>query len=97
MGLGIGEWVNGYFVTITTSPERIYVRVRKYKAGASVEQPPDFDKTVLLDNNEHNRRCVNAYKGTLCDYVARLQISIGGYAVIEPRLTNMQKRLVAMS
>lgn len=71
--------------------------VRKYKAGASVEQPPDFDKTVLFDNNEHNRRFVNAYKGTLCDYVARLQISIGGYAVIEPRLTNMQKRLVAMS
>lgn len=37
MSLGIGEWVNGYFVTITTSPERIYVRVRQYKVGASVE------------------------------------------------------------
>lgn len=94
MGLGIGEWVNGYFVTITTSPERIYVRVRKYKAGASVEQPPDFDKTTTMNITGALSTHI---KGTLCDYVARLQISIGGYAVIEPRLTNMQKRLVAMS
>ena len=88
MGLGIGEWVNGYFVTITTSPERIYVRVRKYKAGASVEQPPDFDKTVLLDNNEHKRHALrlrseiaNSYRRIRGDRTAinKYAEKIGGY------------------
>lgn len=94
MSLGNGEWANGYFVTVTTSLEQIYVQVRRYKPGASVEQPPDLDKTARLENSEINRRFVKEYKGTLAEYIAQLPIPVGGYAVIHPQLTGFQKELL---
>ena len=94
MSLGNGELANGYFVTVTTSLEQIYVQVRRYKPGASVEQPPGLDKTARLENSEINRRLVKAYKGTLAEYIAQLPIPAGGYAVTHPQLTDFQKKLL---
>ena len=94
MSLGNGEWINGYFVTITTSPEHIYVRVRQYKPGASVDQPPELDKTAILENSKTNSRFVKAYKGTVAEYIAQLIIPAVGYAVIIPQLNNFQKKLL---
>lgn len=94
MSLGCEEFIEGYFITVTTSSERIYVRVRWYKPGSSVEQPPDTDKTAILENNEINRRFVKAYKHTLCEYIAQLPVLPDGYVVIKPQLTKIQKKLL---
>ena len=94
MSLDNGEWINGYFVTITTSPEHIYVRVRQYKPGASVVQPAALDKTVILENSKTNMSFVKAYKGTVAEYIAQLIIPAVGYAVIIPQFTDFQKKLL---
>lgn len=94
MSLGNGEWTNGYFVTITTNPEHIYVRVRRYKPGASVEQPPELDKTVILENSKINMRFVKSHKSTVAEYIAQLLIPAVGYAVIIPQPTDFQKKLL---
>lgn len=94
MSLGDGEWANGYFVTVTTSLEHIYVQVRRYKPGASAERAPDLDKTARLENSEINSRFVKTYKGTLAEYIAQLPIPEGGYAVTHPQFTDFQKKLL---
>ena len=93
MSLGNGEWINGYFVTITTNPEHIYVRVRQYKSGASVVQPPVLDKTAIIENSKTNMSFVKAYKGSVAEYIAQLLIPAVGYAVIIPQLTDFQNKL----
>lgn len=94
MHLSNGEWINGYFVEIVMSIERIYVQIRYYNFGASIEQGPIFEKTAILENSEINRHFVKAYKSTLVEYIAQLPISAGECAVVCPQLTEVQKRLL---
>lgn len=73
----INRWVGTYKVDAFPwiDGKRIYFNVRYYAPGQSIEQPPVWDKTVYIADNDAGRRLVFDFTESLTEYVARLQIA----------------------
>lgn len=80
----IDEWICGYKVRSFpwVDGENIYFNVQYYASGQSIRQPPVWDKTVYITDDEAGRRIVNEFIGTLVEYVARMQIPEGADKVV---------------
>lgn len=66
-------WVDG---------KSIYFNVSYYAPGQSLERPPVWEKTVYVTDNEAGRRAVKDFTDSLTNYVAKLAIPQGGYAIL---------------
>lgn len=76
-------FVDGYFVhTEKWCDGTIYFNVRYFRPGQSINQPPVFDKSVYITDNDKGRFIVKNYKSTLANYVARMDISPENKVVI---------------
>jgi hypothetical protein len=82
--MDIDRWINGYKVRSFpwTDGKTIYFNVQYFTAGQSVEQPPVFDKTVYITDNEAGKRLISDFINSLVDYVARMTIQSGTKVVI---------------
>ena len=76
-------FVDGYLVHIEEWYDgKIYFNVRYFKSGQSMSQPPIFDKSIYITNNDKGRFIVENYKSTLANYVARMDTKPGHTVVI---------------
>lgn len=76
-------FINGYLVhTEKWYDGTIYFNVRYFSPGQSINQPPVFDKSVYITNNDKGRFLVQNYKSTLANYVARMDIKPGNTVII---------------
>lgn len=73
----IDKWVGPYKVYAFPwiDGKRIYFNVQYYAQGKSIEQPPVWDKTVYITDNDAGRQLVFYFTDTLIKGVARLQIA----------------------
>lgn len=80
----IDKFIRGY--KIRSFPwidgKRIYFNVQYYAPGQSIEQPPVWDKTVYITDNEAGQNFVYNFTDTLTEYVSRLQIADNTEVVI---------------
>ena len=72
----IDNWVSGYKVRSFpwVDGENIYFNVQYYRPGQSLQQPPAWDKTVYITDNEAGRALVQNFTATLAEHVAQMQI-----------------------
>ena len=65
----IHKWVSGCEVRACTCTDgkSIYVNVQYFKPGQSLYQPPTWEKSALIANDEAGRRLVFEYTSTLVD------------------------------
>ncbi len=72
----IDKWVRSYKVRSFTwiDGKTIYFNVCYYASGQSVCQPPVWDKTVYITDNESGRRMVYQFMDSLVEYVSRMYI-----------------------
>jgi len=79
MSINIDTWVSGYKVRAFNwvDGERIYFNVQYYQSGQSIEQPPVWDKTVYIIDNENGQKLVNEFTHSLVENVANMQIKEG--------------------
>lgn len=65
-------WIEGY--KVRTMPwvdgKTIYVNVQYFKSGQSLSQPPAWDKTVYITNDEKGRNMVQNFLSSLVVYIA---------------------------
>jgi hypothetical protein len=75
----IDKWVSGYKVRSFpwVDGKTIYFNVQYYKPGQSIEQPPVWDKTVYITNNEAGQKLVSSFTDSLTNYVAMMDIKEG--------------------
>ena len=75
----IDAWIDGYKVRSFPwiDGKRIYVNVQYYKPGSSLSQPPAFDKSAFIVDDEVGRRFVNEFTHTMVNYISRLNIPQG--------------------
>ena len=80
----INDWIEGYKVRSFPwiDGKRIYFNVQYYKHGQSLSQPPAFEKTVYLTDNERGRKLIEERLHSFIIYIARLPIPNGGWANI---------------
>jgi len=79
MNINIDKWISGYKVRAFNwvDGERIYFNVQYYQSGQSIEQPPVWDKTVYIIDNENGQKLVNEFTHSLVENVANMQIKEG--------------------
>ena len=79
MSINIDTWVSGYKVRAFNwiDGKRIYFNVQYYQLGQSIEQPPVWDKTVYIIDNENGQKLVNEFTHSLVENVANMQIKEG--------------------
>ena len=79
MSINIDTWVSGYKVRAFNwvDGERIYFNVQYYQSGQSIKQPPVWDKTVYIIDNENGQKLVNEFTHSLVENVANMQIKEG--------------------
>lgn len=76
-------FIDGYLVhTEEWYDGRIYFNVRYFRPGQSINQPPIFDKSVYITDNDKGRYMVQNFKSSLANYVARMDIKHGHTVVI---------------
>lgn len=82
--MDIDRWIDGYKVRSFpwVDGKTIYFNVQYFAAGQSIEQPPVFDKTVYITDNEAGKRLISDSINSLVDYVARMTIQSGTKVVI---------------
>jgi hypothetical protein len=80
----IDDWIEGYKVRSFPwiDGKRIYFNVQYYKPGQSLSQPPAFEKTVYLTDNERGRKLIEERLNSFIVYIAQLPIPNGGCANI---------------
>lgn len=73
----INKWIGSYktrsFPWI--DGKRIYFNVQYYAPGQSISQPPVWDKTVYITDNEAGKQLIREFTHSLVEYVARMQIT----------------------
>lgn len=52
----------------------IYFNVQYYAPGQSISQPPVFDKTVYVTDNDAGRRMVHDFTDSLAHHIAGMKI-----------------------
>lgn len=77
-------WTAGYRVQILPWPdgEHIYVNVRYYAHGQSLEKPPVWDKSVYLTNDEGGQTLVRQFRDSLVHAVATMEIVPGKKVIL---------------
>ena len=72
----IDKWVSGYKVRSFPwiDGKSIYFNVQYFACGQSIEQPPVWDKTIYITDNEVGKRLVYDLTDSLTNYVANMQI-----------------------
>ena len=82
--MDIDRWINGYKVRSFpwTDGKTIYFNVQYFAAGQSIEQPPVFDKTVYITDNEAGRNLVYNFTDSLMEYVANMIIPKGATKIV---------------
>ena len=60
----------------------IYFNVRYFRPGQSINQPPIFDKSVYITDNDKGRYMVQNFKSSLAEYVARMDVNPENKVVI---------------
>lgn len=80
----IDAWIEGFKVRSFPwiDGKRIYFNVRYYLPGQSISQPPVWDKTVYIVDNEGAQRVLNHLLHTLVDSVSRMRIPEGAEVTI---------------
>ena len=51
--------------------------IQYYQLGQSIEQPPVWDKTVYITENDNGYKLINDFIYTLVEHVANMQIKEG--------------------
>lgn len=73
----INKWVSGY--KVDASPwidhETIHFCVTYYMPGQSIQQPPVWEKTVYITDNENGRRMLTERLYSLVEFVVRTEFS----------------------
>lgn len=79
----IDKWVSGYKVRSFPwiDGKRIYLNVQYYLPGQSLSQPPAFDKSVYIADNEAGQNLIQNHLDSLVEFVARMTIK-DGYKVV---------------
>jgi len=74
--MNLDKWIRSYKVRSFPwiDGKLIYFNVQYYAPGQSIEQPPVWDKTVYITDNEAGRRMVYEFIDSFVDYVANMQI-----------------------
>ena len=72
----IDKWVGAYKVRSFPwiDGKRIYFNVQYFNPGSSLAQPPAFDKSVFITDDEAGRNLVENLTATLTEFVAGMQI-----------------------
>jgi hypothetical protein len=80
----IDNWISGYKVRSFPwiDKKHIYFNVQYFKSGQSIQQPPIWDKTVYITDNEKGQRLLTDFIVSLVNYVAKMQIKEGEKVVI---------------
>lgn len=75
----IDGWYGGYKVRSFpwVDGKTIYFNVQCFAPGQSVSQPPAWDKTVYVTDDEAGRRLVSQFTESLAQHVAGLKIRPG--------------------
>ncbi len=75
----IDKWVSCYKVRSFPwiDGKRIYFNVQYFLSGQSIEQPPAWDKTVYITDNEAGQRLLTDFLDSLVNHVAKMQIKQG--------------------
>lgn len=75
----IDGWFSGYKVRSFPwiDGKTIYFNVQCFAPGQSVSQPPAWDKTVYVTDDEAGRRLVSQFTESLACHVAGLEIQPG--------------------
>jgi hypothetical protein len=70
------KWVGSYKVRAFPwiDGKRIYFNVRYYAPGQSLQQPPKFDKTVYITDNNAGRRLVYDFTDSLVNHIASMRL-----------------------
>lgn len=73
------KWINSYKVRVFPwiDGKHIYVNVQYYAPGLSISQPPAFDKTAYITDDEKGRNMIQNYLHTLVEYIARAKVEKG--------------------
>jgi hypothetical protein len=75
----IDGWFSGYKVRSFPwiDGKTIYFNVQCFAPGQSLSQPPAWNKTVYVTDNEAGRRIVHDFTASLAEHVAGLEIKPG--------------------
>lgn len=78
------EWIGPYKVMVFPwiDGKRIYCNVRYYLPGQSVEQPPLWDKSVFITDNEAGRNVVCNFISSLVNHISKIKIEAGKEIVL---------------
>lgn len=73
----IDKWISGYKVEACPwiDHETIHFCVTYYRPGQSMQQPPVWEKTVYVTDNENGRMMLNNMLESFVEYVARTNFS----------------------
>ena len=85
--MNIDQWVDGCKVNASPSMDgkNIYVNVRYWAPGSSIEKPPALEKTAFVKNDEKGRHLVYDCTSTCAAYIRQLSIPRDGYVHITVR------------
>lgn len=74
--MNIDKWMGSYKVRSFPwiDNKRIYFNVQYYASGQSIEQPPVWDKTVYITDNEVGQKLVNDFTDSLIEHIASMKI-----------------------
>jgi hypothetical protein len=88
----IDKWIAGYKVRSFPwiDGKRIYFNVQYFQSGQSIHQPPVWDKTVYVNDDEHGRKMVDTFTHTLVEYVSRMKIKEDTEVTLFPKLSEFQ-------
>ena len=75
--MDIDKWIGSYKVRSFpwVDGKRIYFNVQYYAPGQSIEQPPVWDKTVYITDNDAGQKLANDYTHSLVEHIAKMQIA----------------------
>lgn len=72
----LDKWIDTYKVRAFPwiDGKTIYVNVQYFVPGQSIVQPPKWDKSVLISDNDDGRRLVYEFTHSLIQYISRLNL-----------------------
>ena len=73
----IDTWIGSCKVRILPwiDNKRIYVNVQYFRSGQSISQPPIWDKTVYITDNEAGKRLAYEFTDTLVNGIIGMRIN----------------------
>jgi hypothetical protein len=72
----VDRWIGAYKVRAFPwiDKKRIYVNVQYFAPGQSVQQPPVWDKTIYVTDDDNGRRLVYEFTDTLVENISRMVV-----------------------